>query len=296
MDPKDQSYHPPTPPAHRGAQNVEVTWDTRYKVDEAIPIPRHIFEKVYLNPPVDVKGDFRNILANPTPLGLVGFLTTALPLSFQLMNVGGAGGDGGNAATLGFTVFFGGVLQLIAAVMEWFLGNTFSFLVFGTFGAGLLSLAAPNLPAFNLQNYVATHAVTPMALTAAEQAAIEREYYSSMAFGILTFGLLTTTYGFCALRTNIIFVAVFFLATTAVLTLAGSYWAIAEGNTGAAARMQKAVGAILLVCCVAGWYLLVAALLEVLEFGYALPVGDLSEKLGKKWGKPPSYKDRSKSV
>lgn len=55
-----------------------------------------------------------------------------MPVSFQLMGLGGAGGGG--AATVGLSFYFGGLLQLMACVMEWFLGNTFSFLVFGSFG------------------------------------------------------------------------------------------------------------------------------------------------------------------
>lgn len=34
----------------------------------------------------------------------------------------------------GFTYFFGGLLQLIASVLEFILGNTFPFVVFGSFG------------------------------------------------------------------------------------------------------------------------------------------------------------------
>lgn len=97
-----------------------------------IAIPRAVLEKIYLSPPTNVTGDFRNMMANPTPLGLVGFLVATLPTSFALMGLAGAGGGG--VATSGLSMWFGGVLQLIACSMEYFLGNTFSFLVFGTFG------------------------------------------------------------------------------------------------------------------------------------------------------------------
>lgn len=65
--------------------------------------------------------------------------------------------------------------------------------------------------------------------------------------------------------------------SVAVFLFAGSYWALAEGNQTAAAEMQKAVGAIFFIGCLLAWYLLVANLLEVLEFGISLPVGDLSK-------------------
>lgn len=51
--------------------------------------------------------------------------------------MGLAGAGGGGAATSGLSMWFGGVLQMLACTMEWFLGNTFSFLVFGTFGERL---------------------------------------------------------------------------------------------------------------------------------------------------------------
>jgi succinate-acetate transporter protein len=48
------------------------------------------------------------------------------------MGWGGAGGSG--AATIGLYYFFGGMLQIIGSLLEWFIGNTFPFVVFGSFG------------------------------------------------------------------------------------------------------------------------------------------------------------------
>jgi succinate-acetate transporter protein len=48
------------------------------------------------------------------------------------MGWGGAGGNG--AATIGLYYFFGGMLQIIGSILEWFIGNTFPFVVFGSFG------------------------------------------------------------------------------------------------------------------------------------------------------------------
>lgn len=44
----------------------------------------------------------------------------------------GAGGDG--AASIPAFLFIGGVVQIVGAIMEWVLGNTFSFEVFMIFG------------------------------------------------------------------------------------------------------------------------------------------------------------------
>lgn len=48
--------------------------------------------------------------------------------------MGWRGAGGGGAATIGTYYFFGGVLQIIGAILEWIIGNTFIHVVFGSFG------------------------------------------------------------------------------------------------------------------------------------------------------------------
>jgi len=91
-----------------------------------------MFEKMYLSPKNKVAGDLRKRFANPTPLPLLGFLIASTPLAAALMGWRGAGGGG--AATIGTYYFFGGMLQVIGSILEWFLGNTFAYIVFGSFG------------------------------------------------------------------------------------------------------------------------------------------------------------------
>lgn len=80
---------------------------------------------------------------------LLGFLLSLSPLSCDLMGWRGAGGNGA-AGTSVFSVsylkspadnlasgayfFMGGVLMIIGGVLEFFLGNTFPFVVFSSFG------------------------------------------------------------------------------------------------------------------------------------------------------------------
>lgn len=66
------------------------------------------------------------------------------------------------------------MLQLIACLMEWMLGNTFSFLVFGSFGAAWFALATTNLPMFGTMSAYTAGATTPEAVAAAQA-----EFYSS---------------------------------------------------------------------------------------------------------------------
>jgi hypothetical protein len=105
----------------------------------------------------------------------MGFLIASAPLGCALMGWRGAGGGG--AATIGVFYFFGGMLQIIGSVMEWIIGNTFPFVVFGSYGAFWLALGATLQPSFNASGaYVDGK-------TGAAAAAGEAEFLSS--FGML---------------------------------------------------------------------------------------------------------------
>ena len=74
--------------------------------------------------------------ANPAPLGLMGFgLTTVL------LNIHNAGFFELNSMILAMGIFYGGVAQIIAGVMEWKKNNTFGTLAFTSYGFFWLTLA-----------------------------------------------------------------------------------------------------------------------------------------------------------
>ena len=105
----------------------------------------------------------------------MGFLVASAPLGCALMGWRGAGGGG--AATIGVFYFFGGMLQIIGSVMEWIIGNTFPFVVFGSYGAFWLALGATLQPSYNAE------AAYTSGLTGAEAATGTAEFLSS--FGML---------------------------------------------------------------------------------------------------------------
>ena len=80
-----------------------------------------------------------DIKANPAPLGLLGFgLTTVL---LNLKNAGILGGDSmGMIMAMG--IFYGGIAQMIAGIMEYKNGNTFGTVAFLSYGLFWLSLVA----------------------------------------------------------------------------------------------------------------------------------------------------------
>lgn len=74
-------------------------------------------------------------VANPAPLGLAGFAMTTI-----LLNLHNAGFYGLSVMIMGMGIFFGGIAQLIAGIMEWRQGNTFGSLAFVSYGSFWLSL------------------------------------------------------------------------------------------------------------------------------------------------------------
>jgi uncharacterized protein len=78
-------------------------------------------------------------MANPGPLGLLGFgMTTAL---LALLNAGILSGSG-IMMIFAMGVFYGGIAQIIAGIMEFRKGNTFGTTAFISYGLFWISLVA----------------------------------------------------------------------------------------------------------------------------------------------------------
>jgi len=79
----------------------------------------------------------KDTTANPAPLGLLGFgLTTVL------LNIHNAGYYELNSMILAMGIFYGGMAQIIAGIMEWKKNNTFGTTAFTSYGLFWLSLVA----------------------------------------------------------------------------------------------------------------------------------------------------------
>ncbi len=144
----------PTSPYHPGRNDTSDEALNKIRTANSLTISPELFEKIYLNPQNAVKGDLRQTFGNPTPLALLGFLLSLSPLSCELMGWRGAGGDG--IATVGAYYFIGGFLMSLGGILEFFLGNTFSFVVFCSFGGFWFTLGATLTPAFNAYGEYAT--------------------------------------------------------------------------------------------------------------------------------------------
>lgn len=89
---------------------------------------------------IDRNGDKVRTIAedttsNPAPLGLMGFGMTTV-----LLNVHNAGFYEMNSMILAMGVFYGGIAQIIAGVMEWKKNNTFGTTAFTSYGLFWLTL------------------------------------------------------------------------------------------------------------------------------------------------------------
>ncbi|AOX99710.1 GPR1/FUN34/YaaH family transporter [Jeongeupia sp. USM3] len=79
----------------------------------------------------------KDTTANPAPLGLLGFGMTTV-----LLNVHNVGWIPLGSMILAMGIFYGGLAQLIAGIMEWKKGNTFGTVAFTSYGMFWLSLVA----------------------------------------------------------------------------------------------------------------------------------------------------------
>ncbi|KAH8690600.1 GPR1/FUN34/yaaH family-domain-containing protein [Talaromyces proteolyticus] len=230
----------------------------------SISIDAELFERLYLSPKNQVKGQLRSTLGNPTPLGLLGFIMSLTPLSCQLMGWRGSGGGG--ASIVGVLYSMGGVLMVLGGLLEFVLGNTFPFVVFAGFGGFWLATAISLTPSANASG----------AFTSSASGTPSPEFYSSYAFFFVFMALLSLIFLVCGIRTNIMFEVVFMTLVLGFTCLAGAYWQLANGNADIATKVQTAAGAFLFVCSMAGWYLFFVQMAASVDLPWNLPVGDLS--------------------
>lgn len=150
----------------------------------------------------------------------------------------------------------------LGSFLEFILGNTFPFVVFGTFGAFWLAFGATLTPYFNASN-----AYDPGSPTAAA----DPTFASTFAFFQVYMGMLCFVYLIISLRTNIIFFLIFLFLIPAFGCLAAFFFGHEEN-----AKLLVAAGACTFIVSLLGWYLFFVQLLASVDFPLNLPVGDLS--------------------
>lgn len=99
---------------------------------------------MFIQPPRDKCMAEKELLANPAPLGLMGFGMTTV-----LLNIHNAGFFAVGSMILAMGLFYGGLAQIIAGLLEYRKGNTFGVTAFCSYGLFWLSFVGlvvlPNL-------------------------------------------------------------------------------------------------------------------------------------------------------
>jgi len=233
----------------------------------AVQLTPEQFERLYLQPSSSARvGDATRRFGNPTPLGLCAFLLCLT--SFAVDAMGLRGGDLTSGLTiLGAYYSLGGFILFTCAILEWVLGNTFPFVVFGVFSGFWISFAMLLQPSLGIQAAFGGNGTVP------------RDYYSGVAIYLVMWGILCTILLVASLRTNLVFASVFLWVTLAFYTLGGGYYSLGQGQTAIAARLFKTGGASAFLCSLSGWYMFIVTILLAVDFPYIPPVGDLSTRI-----------------
>ncbi|KAM4060672.1 GPR1/FUN34/yaaH family protein [Hirsutella rhossiliensis] len=244
----------------------------QFRTATSVSMSPELFEKLYLSPKNNIKGNLRATFGNPSPIGMAGFLLCLTPLSMDLMGWSGATGKG--VANVGAYLFQGGILMNLGCVLEWILGNTFPAVVFGVYGTFWLAFAATLSPSYGAYAFYAPlDAKTPLAGLKAPG------FNAGLGFWFLFMGFISLIFFICSLRTNVCFCVIFFsLVISFGLQTGGSLLSAADfaANAHHVHQMRVAAGAMTFVACWSGWYILFASLLASVDFPIQLRVGDLS--------------------
>ncbi|MEM0360515.1 MAG: acetate uptake transporter [Candidatus Diapherotrites archaeon] len=183
-----------------------------------------------------------DLKANPAPLGLMGFGMTTI-----LLNLHNAGLFGLGSMILGMGIFYGGLAQIIAGIMEFKNGNTFGTVAFTSYGLFWLSLVAIwAIPKFS---WGTSFANTPVAI----------------GFYLLCWGVFTLMMFFGTLKTNRVLQFVF--ASLALL-----FFLLAIGDFTGNKVITQIAGIEGIICGASAFYLAMAEVLNLQAGKTVLPV------------------------
>lgn len=186
--------------------------------------------------------------ANPAPLGLLGFGMTTV-----LLNIHNAGCIPMSSMILAMGIFYGGIAQVIAGIMEWKKGNTFgttAFISYGFFWLTLVGLLV--LPKLGWWD-------------AAEDMSGSMGYYL-LLWGLFTFGMFFPT-----LKNNRALQVVFGTLTILFFLLSAAEF---TGN----AMLTKIAGYEGIICGASAIYTAIAEILNETAGKTVWPLGHVKKR------------------
>ncbi|OAQ39125.1 hypothetical protein A5893_10680 [Pedobacter psychrophilus] len=179
--------------------------------------------------------------ANPAPLGLLGFGMTTV-----LLNIHNAGVFEMNSMIFGMGIFYGGIAQIIAGIMESKKNNSFGFTAFISYGFFWLTLVG--LLVMPKLGWVAAASETAMA-------------YYLMMWGVFTFFLFIGTF-----RISVALQVVF--GTLVIL-----FFLLAYGDATSNATIKTIAGYEGIICGASAIYTGMGSLLNEVYGKTVLPLG-----------------------
>ncbi|CAH0027282.1 unnamed protein product [Clonostachys rhizophaga] len=212
-------------------------------------------------------------LANPAPLGLCGFATSAFVLS--CVNLQARGVEAPNIA-IPMALIYGGFIQILAGMWEMAVGNTFGATALSSYGGFWMSYGILLSPPWNISSPVNG----PYSSDAAQ-------LNSAVGLYLTGWFILTTVLLLCTLRSTVAFVFLFLTLDLAYLFLACESFAKSVGHLALADRLRVAGGVFGILAAFAAWYNALAGLMDDSNSFFKLPViympwSDKAGGLGKK--------------
>ncbi|ABK14060.1 MAG: acetate uptake transporter [Methanothrix sp.] len=181
--------------------------------------------------------------ANPAPLGLMGFGMTTV-----LLNLHNAGYFELGSMILAMGIFYGGIAQIIAGIMEWKKGNTFGTTAFTSYGLFWLTLVGLiMIPGMNLG---------------------EKTSLPAMTAYLFMWGLFTAVMFFGTLRANRALQFVF-------LSLAILFFLLAARDATGSAAIGTLAGYEGIICGLSAIYTALAQVLNEAHGRVILPLGQV---------------------
>jgi len=230
------------------------------------------YERLFFQPNKPRHGDFAKRFANPSLLGLIGFLIPYTSTILTLCQFQGALPPYSLVGLSADYYFLGSIAMVIAGIGEFILGNTFPFCVFIIYGTHWGSLAYTQDPIHGIATFFENYG-----------GATGAPYNSSQSFHNITMAMVSFVLMIGCLRVNVLFVLLFFGLVMLFSFIAAADAAVPNATDLAGeAHILKLLqigggfGFIGLVC---GWYLAILEVCEAVQIPCPLPVFDLAGKI-----------------
>ncbi|KAH7307459.1 hypothetical protein KP509_22G060300 [Ceratopteris richardii] len=208
------------------------------------------------------KGQSRPRLANPAPLGLFGFALTTFVISCYNAGLFGVAASDPINVVIVLGIFYGGLAQAAAGILEFLYGDTFAATAFTSYGAFWLSYAALSIPWFGVADGYMT------GISSSSRA--EYVFSRAVATYLLAWTIFTLIMTVGSARTSIALCFLFCLVTLTFILLT-------VGEFGQFLGVHRAAGFVGVLTAIVAWYNALAELLDSQKRPlFTLPLGKLS--------------------